>query len=74
MGFNYSKLLGRMKEFGFTQEMLSSKIDINKGTLNAKLHNKTAFTATEIADICKLLDIPKHEIGEYFFAKIVQNI
>ena len=73
MDFNYSKLLGRMKEFGFTQEMISSKIDINKGTLSAKLNNKTAFTATEIADICRLLDISKHEIGEYFFAEIVQN-
>lgn len=68
MGFNYSKLEGRIKEFGLTQELLAKKIDKNKGTLSAKLNGKYAFTAKEIDDICKVLNISNDQIGEYFFA------
>ena len=69
MSFNHSKLLGKFKECGFTQEEVAKHIGINKGTLSAKLKNKNAFTTGEMVDICKLLDIPKHEIGDYFFAE-----
>lgn len=67
MKFNYSKLLGRMKECGFTQSMLSSKIGINEGTLSAKLNNRFYFTPYEIFMICEILSILQEEIGEYFF-------
>lgn len=73
MELNYSKLLGRIKECGFTQKTLAVAIEINASTLSAKLNNKNAFTVAEMANICRLLDIPKHEIGEYFFAEKVQN-
>ena len=69
MGFNHSRLLGRMREFGFTQHTLSQAIRINAGTLNQKLNNKTRFTTDEIVSICELLDIPCEEISKYFFAK-----
>lgn len=69
MSFNYSKLLGKIKERGFTQKEVAKHIRINNGTLSTKLNNKSSFTADEIADICKLLDISKHEIGDYFFAE-----
>ena len=71
MEFNYSKLLGRIKECGFTQKTLAKSIGISNSTLSAKLNNKNAFTVTETADICRLLGISKHEIGEYFFAEKV---
>lgn len=71
MKFNYSKLLGRIKECGFTQKTLAKAIGINKATLSAKLNNKNAFKVSELAVICKLLDIAKNEVGEYFFAEIV---
>ncbi len=71
MGFDYSKLLGRIKERGFTQKTLAEGIGICDGTLSAKLNNKNAFTVTEMADICRLLDISKHEVGEYFFTEKV---
>lgn len=73
MKFNYLKLLGRIKECGFTQRTLAKAIGISNSTLSAKLNNKNAFTATEIAAICRLLDIAKHEVGEYFFAEEVQK-
>ena len=73
MKFDYSKLLGRIKECGFTQRSLAEAVGINNSTLSAKLNHKNAFTGTEMADICRLLNISKHEIGEYFFAEKVQK-
>lgn len=68
MKFNYSKLLGRMKELGFRQEDLAKAIGLSKGSLNAKLKNLFYFTAREMYAICEVLHIPTSEIGEYFFA------
>ena len=65
--YDYSKLLGRMKECGFTQEQLAKKIDKDKSTVNAKLNNQYGFTQDEMDAICRVLDIPNSEIGEYFF-------
>ena len=67
MKFDYSKLLGRMKERGFTQEQISKAIGINKATFNAKLKNHFCFSQEEIIAICKLLDIPVTEIGDFFY-------
>jgi transcriptional regulator with XRE-family HTH domain len=69
MKFNNSKLLGRMKERGITQEQLAKEIEKDKSTVNSKLNGKYAFTAKEIDDICKVLDISNSEIGDYFFAR-----
>lgn len=65
---NYSKLLGRIKECGLTQEQLAKAIGKNKSTLSAKLNGKSPFTAKEIDDICRVLNISNDEIGDYFFA------
>jgi cyanate lyase len=69
MKYNYSKLLGRIKECGFTQESLSKAIGKNKSTLSAKINGQFAFTQKEIDEICKVLDISNNEIGDYFFTK-----
>jgi transcriptional regulator with XRE-family HTH domain len=69
MRYNYSKLLGRIKEQGYTQERLAKEIGKDKSTVNAKLNGKNAFTTKEIDDICKVLDISNSEIGDYFFTK-----
>lgn len=68
MKFNYSKLLGKMRECGFTQEQLAKAICINKATLSAKLNNRFSFSQEEILAICKLLNIAVGEIGDYFYA------
>ena len=68
MKFNYSKLLGRMRECGYTQERLAKAIEINKATLSAKLNNHFSFSQEEILAICKLLNIPVCEIGAFFYA------
>lgn len=67
MQFNYSKLLGRFREYGLTQKDVAIRIGIRPTTLSQKLNNKFSFTSDEIDAICKLLDIPNEEIGIYFF-------
>ena len=69
MKYNYSKLLGKIKERGLTHEQLASEIGKNKCTLSAKINGQYSFTAKEIDDICKVLSIPNADIGEYFFAR-----
>ena len=69
MKYDYSKLLGRLKEYNLTQAKLAEKIGKNEGTVNVKLNNKSAFTSQEIDCICEVLEIPNDEIGKYFFAK-----
>ena len=69
MKYNYSKLLGRLKEFGFTQERLAKAIGKNKSTLTSKLNGRFSFTQEEMDEICKVLDISNDEIGAYFFTK-----
>ena len=73
MKFDYSKLLGRIKEFGFTQEIIALKIGMSVSTMSFKLNNKAFFTQKEIIKICDLLEIETTEIGAYFFTLKVQK-
>ena len=68
MKFKYWKLLGRIKECGFTQAQLAKAIGISEYTLSTKLNNKFSFKQEEIIAICKVLNIPVSEIGDYFYA------
>ena len=71
--YDYAKLIGRIKEYGFTQEQLAAKIGMSKSTFSFKLNNKAFFTQKEIRKICKLLEIEVSEIGLYFFTLRVQK-
>lgn len=71
MKYDYSKLLGKIKECGYTQESLAQVIKMSESTLNLKLNNKASFKQSEIKIICKVLDISEDEIGVYFFAEKV---
>ena len=73
MEFDYSKLLGRIKEKGLTQAQLSSLVDMTPGTMSMKLNNRAYFRQAEIFAICDVLDIPISEIGEYFFVRKVRK-
>ena len=73
MGFDYSKLLGRIKEKGFTQETLAKHIGITPGVMSMKLNNQSNFKQKEIFAICEALDIAISEIGEYFFVPKVRE-
>lgn len=73
MKFDYSKLLGRIKEFGYTQETLAKEIGITESSMSLKLNNKAYFKQIEIRRICKVLSIADSEIGVYFFALEVRE-
>ena len=67
--FDHSKLLGRIRECGYTQGSLAKAINMTAGTFIQKLKNRTHFTSAEMLSICELLDISCEEIGAYFFKK-----
>ena len=67
--FNHSKLLGRIRERGYTQLELAKAVGMNPGTMSLKLNNGSRFVSDEIDAICEKLDIAPCDIGVYFFAK-----
>lgn len=71
--YDYSKLLGRMKEMGKTQEQLARSIRKSPATLNLKLHNKSDFSQGEILLICAELRINSIMIPDYFFTPILMK-
>ena len=73
MRFNYSKLLGRMKERGYTQEKLAKEIGISIGTMSQKLNNKANFYQPEMQKICKALDIAGADVYAIFFTLEVEK-
>ena len=67
MAFDYSKLLGLMREKQITQNELAVQIGNTLATLNLKLNNKAKFKQSEIVQICEILGIEGDDIGTYFF-------
>ena len=67
--FDHSKLLGLMREKGFSQDRLAKETGISKTALSNKIHNKSEFTATEMLTIIVLLGI--EDPRPYFFTQKV---
>lgn len=67
--FNFSKLNGRIVEKGLNAGKCSKHLKINAATFSKKMSNKNQFTAKEIYELVLLLDIPRDEIGAYFFTQ-----
>lgn len=65
--FDFSKLLGRMREKGESQRSLAAAIGMDKSTFNLKIRNRSEFTQCEIILICNKLSIPYAQIHLYFF-------
>lgn len=71
MQFDFSKLRGRIKEKVGSEANFAKKIGISSASLSAKFNNRTDFSTGEISRAAEkdVLDIPKDEIGNYFFIK-----
>ena len=67
MEFDYSKLLGRIREYGYTQKTLAAAIEMSPSQLNQCLKNKSNFKHSKILAICKVLEIAIGEIGAFFY-------
>lgn len=72
MIYNYSKLLGRIKEKFNCNVNFAIKMGFSERTLSLKLNNKMDFRQNEIDKACILLEIPINEVHDYFFTKNVQ--
>lgn len=68
MSFNYSKLLGRIKEKVGTQSTFAELMGLSEKTLSMKLNNKNSWKQPEILKACELLDISSEEVFVYFFS------
>ena len=66
--YNYSKLLGVMREQGYTQESLAKALGISACSLNLTLNNKRDFRQDEISKASEILGIPVSGISVYFFS------
>jgi len=67
--YNYSKLLGKIKELYDTQENFSSALGIGRVSLSHRLTGKLQFTQNEILRASELLNIKKKDIPIYFFTE-----
>lgn len=67
--YDYSKLLGRLREMKLTQVDLANKLGISETSLNFSLNNKRPFRQSEISKTCDILSIPLESVDSYFFAK-----
>lgn len=65
--YDYRKLLGMMKERGFTQSKLAHQIKLSETSLNLTLNNNRSFKQDEITKICEALSISMADIPIYFF-------
>lgn len=65
--FDYSKLLGKIRERGYTQDRLCKKIGLGLTSFNLSLNNKRGFRQEEIVAICEALDISAEDASSYFF-------
>lgn len=64
---NNSLLWGLLKSKRLTQKELANMIGITNQTLSLKMSGKVQFKQKEIKKISEILNIPKNEIGQYFF-------
>ena len=73
MEFDYSRLRGRAKERGLTQEQLATVAGMKEATYSQKINNNSEFKQCEILRICSALNITSEQIHSYFFTPKVQK-
>ena len=73
MLFDYSKLEGRIRQYYQTDEKFALAIGMGRGSLSAKLNNKSDFTRKQMLRAAELLEIEPIDIPLYFFQKKVQK-
>lgn len=64
---NFTRLRGRIKGEGLTEDQLASRIGISKSTMSEKLNEKSEFSRKEIYLISRELKLSEAELNDYFF-------
>lgn len=70
--YDYSKLAGKITEICGTQYAFAKEMGLSERTISLKLSGKIEFKQREIEKACKILQIKKKEIVDYFFTQVVQ--
>lgn len=65
--FKFNKLLGRMRELGYTQGTMAKELGITANSFTNKVKGRSNFTQLEILSMCEKLSIDSNQIGSYFF-------
>ncbi len=65
--YDYSKLLGKMREKHITQEQMANLVGIAESTMSIKLKSKSQFSQDEMVMILNILNVPLEHIALYFF-------
>lgn len=65
--FDYSRLLGRIKEKCATQGAFAERMGLSERTISLKLTQKTEFSQSEIMKAIEVLELDPNEISTYFF-------
>lgn len=69
--FDYSKLLGKIKEKGYTQAEFAVELGKASSTFSLRLSGEGYFRQPEMIKICDMLGIAYKEIPVYFFTQKV---
>ena len=70
---DYSKLIGRAAELGYSKKALAEKIGLSESHFCQKINGHYSFKQKEIREICEVLEIASDEIGLYFFTPKVEK-
>lgn len=70
--YDYSLLLGRIREQRRTQRDVARAANMSPTTFNQKINGKREFRQSEIMDICSFLGIKDME--PYFFSRKIKVI
>ena len=65
--FDYSRLLGKIKEKCGTQDVFARLMEMSRTSLSKRLNNLLDFTSDEIIRACKILEVSDADIPLYFF-------
>ena len=73
MEYDYSKLLGRIKEMCGGQLEFAKRMGLSERTVSLKLNNKIPWKQPEMEKAAHVLQFPLSEIQVYFFTLKVQS-
>ena len=67
--YDYSRIMGRIKEKFGTQASFAKALGMGQSTLNLKLNNKAEWSQDEMTAALGLLDLGMEFIKDYFFCR-----
>lgn len=73
MNYDYSKLKGKIKELGVTQNEFAKQIGITEQSLILRFKNQRRFRQEEMQKTMELFDEPIKNVHIYFFTQKVQK-